>query len=49
MQITGNVISSDGLRLSVDDLGTGFSALNYLKNYPVSTVEIDCSFIIDLP
>ncbi len=42
-------ISNCGVRLSVDDFGTGFSALSYLTNYPVSTVKIDRSFIMDLP
>lgn len=44
-----NAISDFGVRLSVDAVATGFSALSYLKNYPVNTVKIDRSFIMDLP
>ncbi len=42
-------INKCGVRLSVDDFGTGFSALSYLKNFPVNTVKIDRSFVTDLP
>ena len=34
-----------GLRLLVDDFGTGFSALGYLRKFPVTGVKIDRSFV----
>lgn len=37
-----------GLTLSIDDFGTGFSSLSYLKQLPVSELKIDKSFIIDM-
>lgn len=33
-----------GIRLAVDDFGTGHSVLSYLKRFPLSTLKIDQSF-----
>jgi diguanylate cyclase (GGDEF)-like protein/PAS domain S-box-containing protein len=37
-----------GVKLSIDDFGTGFSSLNYLKKMPVHKLKIDQSFVRDI-
>jgi len=37
-----------GIRISIDDFGTRFSSLNYLRRFSVNSIKIDQSFIRDI-
>jgi diguanylate cyclase (GGDEF)-like protein len=41
-------LSALGVRLSVDDFGTGYASIAYLTALPIDTLKIDQSFILDL-
>ncbi len=43
-----NSLQQMGSRISIDDFGTGFSSLSYLKSFPINTLKIDRSFIHDV-
>jgi diguanylate cyclase (GGDEF)-like protein/PAS domain S-box-containing protein len=43
-----SILKRMGIRVSIDDFGTGFSALAYLKRLPIDGIKIDRSFIADI-
>lgn len=45
---TLNDLDEAGIKLSVDDFGTGFSSLSYLARLPVSEIKLDRSLVAEV-
>ncbi|MGH8050100.1 MAG: putative bifunctional diguanylate cyclase/phosphodiesterase [Arenimonas sp.] len=41
-------LRASGVRISIDDFGTGLASLSYLKRLPIDQLKIDISFIRDV-
>ena len=39
------LLSERGMRIALDDFGTGFASLTHLKQFPISVLKIDRSFV----
>jgi len=42
------ILREHGIKLAIDDFGTHYSSLSYLKRFPVDSLKIDGSFISDI-
>jgi diguanylate cyclase (GGDEF)-like protein len=42
-------IKNMGVEISVDDFGTGYTSISYLKRFPIDVLKIDQSFIKGIP
>lgn len=46
--VTLQTLKDMGVYISIDDFGTAYSSLNYLKRLPINSLKIDKSFVEDI-
>ena len=44
-----HVLAATGVRVSVDDYGTGYASLAYLRDLPVGELKLDRAFLVGVP
>jgi len=41
-------LSASNIQLAVDDFGSGYSSLNYIRRFPINVLKIDRAFVADV-